>query len=627
VSYDAGFAVAITIRERLLNDAITNAHAAADVPHKLRIDSVPGGPPEVAADVFLNAPVAACRPDGALTLTLPVWGTLTVTEGGASGQAHVSAQLVLALRLLYFIDGKKLSLEFNQPLQDIQALQWTLEVLPGSTVSPAHAAYLQGTAFRDRLTKMLAAAVALQQIRIPKIPVDFLGGLLDWGFQIDVRAKVLAGALVLGLDLTPTDASPDVSTAGRLDELDDFAQANDLAAVTSAMAVPLLLRKVSDQITTEIHNAGASLDRLDITPQERYFHIEGSASNDDGSVEFSFDLERGNTAYSPGAAFQYLKKPVKVNNRHWPAVTFTATHVDVDTDPAWWIYPLVAIAGYLTDGVALLPALGMIAMLSDETDREVSGTIANKGDAFAAKVQHLKPSSPAGAVMRVVIEEFEISPDGTYLGMTLRPAEFAGTLDGPSSLPRAYASQSLGYAVSLPYGVAADDPLLKVRWSVLDGTGHVLHTEDGPFAGRALFVFDASAYLADSAALQVDCAVYRDFGVRTDALFSAAIALTFDDTPTAGRYLRWFYDVKNPQVHWDPTNKKWVYDGELRISRHSRLHRADQPCANAKKPSRYLYRLDSLDALPFPLAELSKQRDTLCEYCFYGGPRKHLAAL
>lgn len=88
-------------------------------------------------------------------------------------------------------------------------------------------------------------------------------------------------------------------------------------------------------------------------------------------------------------------------------------------------------------------------------------------------------------------------------------------------------------------------------------------------------------------------------------------------------------DRSHPYVHWHhhiPTPE--VVDGKQigwrQNSRQSMIHRTDVPgrCRFASLYSSEVEELDYLDALPFPLDELSANRDDVCDYCFYGGPTK-----
>ena len=88
--------------------------------------------------------------------------------------------------------------------------------------------------------------------------------------------------------------------------------------------------------------------------------------------------------------------------------------------------------------------------------------------------------------------------------------------------------------------------------------------------------------------------------------------------------MRWRYDVKNPQVRYDEPGRQWVYGApsERVVRRWSAIHRLDMPCRMATERSRYEYDVDHLDRLPFPLEQILDRRDTVCEYCFFGGPGK-----
>src|SRR5712692_2471611 len=81
----AGFAVALTFRERVLNDSILLAHHANRLPHSLMFP-IPDGPPNVEVDFFLDVPRVQCSgSDPAhLTLQLRGWGNLSIHWSGVT---------------------------------------------------------------------------------------------------------------------------------------------------------------------------------------------------------------------------------------------------------------------------------------------------------------------------------------------------------------------------------------------------------------------------------------------------------------------------------------------------------------------------------------------------------------
>jgi len=94
-----------------------------------------------------------------------------------------------------------------------------------------------------------------------------------------------------------------------------------------------------------------------------------------------------------------------------------------------------------------------------------------------------------------------------------------------------------------------------------------------------------------------------------------------------GAFVRWRYDVKNPQIGYDEAAQDWRYNGDLVVKRWSKFHRADKPCKNANRRSRYTYSDEALDDLPFPISDIGGNRNRLCDYCFFGGPASTIAKL
>src|SRR5262249_46696336 len=94
-----------------------------------------------------------------------------------------------------------------------------------------------------------------------------------------------------------------------------------------------------------------------------------------------------------------------------------------------------------------------------------------------------------------------------------------------------------------------------------------------------------------------------------------------------GAYVRWKYDVKNPQIAVTADSESWLYTGDAVAYRRSHIHRTDQPCHNANHRSRYTYETEVLDDLPFPLEQIMDNRNFLCDYCFFGGPARVRASV
>jgi hypothetical protein len=608
---DAGFAVALTIRERVFNDALLIAYAGGDFPRSLETQ-LADGPPAAGIAVFLSPPKISCNADDTLTIGVQMWGSLTVAlDGGETGD--VAAHLTLRIRPSFVVVGSDLVLEFDDVKHDVAATEWDFEAISGSSFSPDAETYLRSDFFRDRLQDAMQSAIAFGAVRLPKIDISFLGPLLAAVDDMTAKAHVVEGALVLGLDID----SDEVTTTGDIGELADFARGNDIAAVTNPAAVPVLLRTVQSVVGEQVAQNGATLEQLTLTAQTGRFHVECRASKSTGTASLSFDLIPTMFATKPGGAFEYVPKPVLIHGRTWPALGFTTANIEVDVDPAVWLDILMAAFTATFNLWFTFLVLDLIGSTAASLNAAIAS--ADTG-ASIPRVQHLKPSVPGGATVRVELAEYEISTAGTYIGITVRPQAPAGALIGLTSIPSDLRAETLAYSVRLPIGVMADDPALRIRWTVIDISGTVLVNEDDLAANRETFTIVPEDVAADSSALDIGCRVYRTLGASITDFFNDGIVLEIRGPLPAEAYVRWRYDVKNPQVEFDEQSQAWAYAGEAVRKRHSNLHRLDRPCANASKRSRYRYETDVLDTLPFPIAELAAHRSELCDYCFYGGP-------
>jgi hypothetical protein len=618
---DAGFAVALTIRERLFNDALLIAYTSGGFPSRLALQ-LPGksGEPTAAIDFFLAPPQIACNIDGTLTIAVRMWGSLTVAFDGLEQAGVVDAQLTLEIQPSFVVADSKLALELDDADHDVSATEWGFTVISGSGFSPDAAAYLRSDPFRDRLQEVIRFAISTGHVQLPEIDISFLGEVLTAVDGMTAEALVVDGALMLGLDVDAKVGLERITTHGDVNQLSDFARDNDIAAVTSAAAVPLLLGAAYQEISKGVTNSGAALTSLTTTAAAGRLLVAGSATRSTGAATFSFAVIPTTLASRPGTLFQYLPKSLHVKPRSWPAIGFAVVDVDVDVDVDSWVDVVMA--------AALVLSLLLGSILADVIGSIVTSAAAHLADQLAdantpspvAKVQHLKPVHPSEAAVRIDVADYEITTLGTYVGITFRPKAPPGALIGLTSIPSDLRTQTLSYSVRLPLGVLAGDPALRIRWTVLDSSGTVLANSDGIAESRENFALIPDDVGPGLSELLVTCRVYRPLGEQVTDFVNDAITLNVTGPLAAGAYVRWFYEVKNPQVRFEEGSDAWAYTGDSVVRRHSNLHRTDRPCKMAAKRSRFLYRIDFLDALPFPVAEIDAHRARLCDYCFYGGP-------
>lgn len=617
----AGFAVAITVRERVLNDSMLLSYHAGTSGHRLAAP-IPDGPPPVGVDFFLKPPRIRCAGDDPLRFTLHLegWGPLTIEWDGTTHVRNIRWQMRLPVRARFTVAGTAITL--SPEASDIRLELWSFDVLAGGAFPDDVDLYLRGGVFRNRLQAAVRDAVTLGLVNIPPIDASFLGPVVQ-AADMQTGARVVEGAIMIGLDVS----SDEVTTEGDAGLLADFARNNDVAAVTNPAAVPVTMRAAEQQIRDAAAEHGATLERLDVTAEQGYFRVAGRASNVAGAVDFSLRVVPVMFDGRPGAYLPFPDFTMVVKGRKWPALSFRTADIEVSVDRASWVV-LVEVLGALLTGA-------VIPLIIEDLIRQVTAqvTSASKNATVQTpvpRVRRLPPQRAGDPTVRLEIAEFEIHRTGVFAGITLNPEPEPPALLGLTSLPRNFAHHRVEYRVRLPLDLLPDDPQLRIRWTVIDlDSDTVLVNDDDTAAGRLAFQLTPAAVAPDADRFAIGVRVYRAFGAELVDYLNEGIRLDIGAPLPPGSYVRWRYDVKNPQVRFDESRNAWWYasPSEYRVRRWSAVHRLDRPCQMATKQSRYVYQVEHLDTLPFPLEHILDRRDTVCEYCFFGGPGHLLPSL
>lgn len=602
----AGFAAAVTVREQVLNVALLAAYGNGSFPRQLKAD-LPGGPPEVAAELFLGQPEINC--EGAtnlLVLTLNTWGPLRVTLDGTEHLAQIAGELEMTIRP-EFAPGSNLQLD--PAPEDVVVRRWTASVTSPGTPA-AVVSFLVGDQFRQRLQLAVRGAIAFRLIKLPAIDVSFFGPLAR--MATSVQARVRNGALLVGLNVD----NDDTSIVGNPGALIDFARSNDVAGAVNPAASLLLLDDLHTRMVKAIEDDGATLDRFSVTPAAGYFQVSGAASKSSGTVNFWFRVVPTMFHTRQGATFPSHPRTIRVNSRTWAALGFGIEGVDTDVDRSWWVIVLEVFTGILTIGIAVLFIEDLVAAAGQNFSGQVK---AGKPGAPAARVRRTIPP-PGGVSVRVGVDQFEISTAGTYVGISVRATPTPAALLGPTLVPSTYAGDPLRYQIRLPSGVSATDPALRIRWTLEDRTNDVVLIEqDGSAAGRLRFEFLPAAF-GNAADFGIAARLYRRLGTTVTELASESVDLHLRGPLPPGAYIRWRSQVKNPQVTVNEATDTWAYVGDAQVRRWSEWHRTDAPCLAVNADNRYRFETETADRLPFGLRLLESHRKGLCPYCFFGGP-------
>jgi hypothetical protein len=609
----AGFAYAIQIRKKVLNDSILLAYHAEKISRRL-VAGLIGGPPDVSTNFYLDPPLISFDPDrtDGFVLTLTGSGRLGVAFDVFSAESReVQFQMVALVKPRFAVGAGELS--FSPTTEDLTLLSWTFSLIDSWPFSTNANAYLTSAVFRERLEANLALALASGLLEIPPIKIGALGSSFDISNTTSV-SRVLDESILVGLNLEVGA----LHVVGEIQELTSFAGSHDIALILNPDVLPVVFADALAQVTSAVADADATLDAFTITAGTSKIAIAGSAHNEFGSVDFSLDAVAALFAARPGKYFQYLDRHVQVNTRIWPAINFRVENVHVSVHPATWVRVVQVVGALLTGAVVPLFIQDLIRGV---TQQVTFGTRNASPGPSVPRVQHLEPTRAGDPRVKLRINDFSIRPDAIFAGLGVTPEFRSAVLMGLTSIPANYLSRPIRYRIIPPIGVFDDEPYLRIRWQVQDlNSGQLVVDEDDVAAGRLERDLRVADFGGDDVALGISCELYRKVGSEITPLFSDGIRLAISAPLLPGVLTRWRYVVKNPQVTYSEKDEEWKYLGDSLVRRWSAVHRLDKPCRMATKQSKYVDTTVMLDDFPYPLTEVANRRQGLCAYCFFGGP-------
>ena len=311
-----------------------------------------------------------------------------------------------------------------------------------------------------------------------------------------------------------------------------------------------------------------------------------------------------------------------VKARTWAALSFRAIEPSVDIDRASWVVFVEVLAGIISLGGFAVVIEAFISELAASIGSDITSANVTKGGPIPLVRRSADP------VVRTAIEAFDIHADGVFVGITSQLKMKPALLSGMKKVPRNFADRPLRYDVRLPFGTLPDDPFLKIRWTAIDiESGSVLVNEDDVAFNRLTFRFNPGSFGVQSNRFAVVCRVYRTLGPFITDLLNETLKLDIGPPIQPGAFVRWRYDVKNPQISLDLQTDEYSYVGDAVARRWSKFHRTDKPCNMALEQSRYTYEREVRDDLPFPIHDMVGNRYRLCDYCFFGGPASNSSSL
>ncbi len=612
----AGFAAAITVREGVLRAAIQAAYANGSDTTKKFTEDMSGDGIEMVPDLFIGQPAINC--EGATNLlvaNLPMWGRVTVILNEVGGVADLFGEIELTITPTFKTGlagtDTESSLVLDPVATVISVRRWTATITSDAP-PPAIVAVVMGEEFRARFEGRFRQGFFFGLISLPSIDASFLGPIARKATTVDARVR--DGVLLIGLNYTDTTHN----LRGQPEILDDFALSNDVAAVVHPDAVDVLLDDLHSQLVDGVSNEGATLDSFSVLARDGYFYVRGAASNSEGAVNFSFRVVADMFHTRPGASWaQYVRKPIRVYSRTWPALGFRIEDVQTNVDRAWLVILFgEVILGVLSAGLSILFVEGMVSAAASNFSGSVK---AAKLGAPAARIRQTN-APPGGIGVRIGLDQFEVSESGVFVGISVSAKPSLALLFGPTAVPGTYRNDILRYYIlRLPSGVAENDPALHIRWILEDRTNNVvLKDSDGSAAGRLRFEFSPGSFAADD--FGITARVYRQLGVTVLEIAIQSVNLHMRPALPLNAYVRWRSASLNPQLAVDEATDTWKYRGDVRVFRYSEWHRVDAPCLAVNTAAQYRYEVEHVDKLPFSLRLLENHRKGLCPYCFYDGP-------
>ena len=377
-----GFAYAIQIRQQVFNNSILLAYHAGTIKRSLFLPDLPDGPPIVGMDFSLDPPTITFDPGNhtQLILTISGRGGLTIEfSPGIPESRLIEFQIVALVEPRFAVSPGALNFAPNP--DDVTVSEWSFSIVAGSPFSPNANAYLTDAVFRSRLGTTLSQGLTSGFLKIPPIRFGALGPAFDVASTSSV-SRVADDSVLIGLNLQNSS----VSIVGQIQEVPSFAGSHDIAIALNPAVLPVIFADALTEMKTIIQQQGATGDPPTIITGDQKISVAGSASNDFGSVNFSFDAAVSLTAFRGGKLFQYTGRPVSVKTKIWPAINFLIQNIKVDVDPALWVRAVEVGGVFLFGSVAPL--------FIEDLLNQVSNQVTSCGPKRASHFLHSAGSTP-----------------------------------------------------------------------------------------------------------------------------------------------------------------------------------------------------------------------------------------
>ena len=528
-------------------------------------------------DFYLDPPTISFDPanHNQLILTITGRGGLTIEFPPALPETRpVQFQIVALVQPRFAVSPGALNFAPNP--DDVTVSDWSFSIIAGLPFSPNANAYLTDAVFRSRLEATLSQGLTSGFLKIPPIRFGALGPAFDVASTSSV-SRVADDSVLIGLNLQNSS----VSIVGQIQEVPSFAGSHDIAVALNPAVLPVIFADALAEMKTIIQEQGATGDPPTITTGDQKISVAGSASNDFGSVNFSFDAVVALTAFRGGKLFQYIGRPVSVKTKIWPAINFLIQNIKVDVDPALWVRAVEVGGIFLFGSVAPLVIEDLLNSVSNQVTSAVQSAPVTSS---IPRVQHLPPMKEGDPSVKLRINDFSIHSDAIFVGIDVTPQLPTPMLMGLTTIPINYLSRPIRYRLITPLEIVDDDPFLRIHWRVQDlNSGQLVLDQDGSASGRFVQDITVSDFGPNVLPLGISADLYRKVGTQITPLLSEGVRLDTSSALLPGSLTRWRYQVKNPQVKFSDADQDWKYLGDSTIQRWSAVHRLDKPCKYAKE--------------------------------------------
>lgn len=598
-------------------------------------------------DFFLDVPKLICLNTNAncLELDLRAWGPMTIRIPGMdpeSRQVLFNARVLVSLQLAY----QNGSMLFSIDDKGAKLEAFKIDIISGGPFSPLVAALLNTSFFHDLIEGALREQLASMQQLVPPLGIDNLGDITQ-AINIQFTPSVLDQVLAIGIDLELDG----IKTTGDPKSLDTYLDiTHDIEIVIHPEVLPIATARIRDEIAKAIVDDGATLDHIALSIYGGGFKLDGKVSKQGGAVTFSIIvkpklirpeilIDLGEDEYGePCWYYQPAKEEL-----WFDVLTFKW---DVDRD--WWTYLAEVLGGLFSFGIGAFIVEDYINMIRNNAFAKLSSAISSTNKLSSARTQKFtidEMTPPIGFRW----ETFDCWSFGVFIDLGIRPY-FNKPLhiqDGSLSIEE-ISTDPPRFKQYLPYDTHPDDPQLRIRWTVrrLD-TNEILILDEGQAAQKQeitlMSIIPILLTAPQSTQYMVECRVYRVLGSAVEDLenWSEKFAIS-DRLDRSHPFVRWHHWVYPPIVQVEADGSQRIIGYNL-TRRKSRIHRTDFP-GRCKMVSHYSQNspappyspsghpvpipllphpeIQYLDDLPFPRADLMLHRAELCDYCFFGGPKK-----